>query len=102
MDVTTPAGTPLRAALDLQGPRPGGWTRPVWTLTWRRGSNADPGNPTAAMLSRFAAMRIRAASRDIPRAEDGTLPEAWFARRVARRSLSPPLLDLHPASRTCP
>jgi SRSO17 transposase len=48
------------------------------TVTWRRGSKADPANPTAAMRSRFAALRVRPANRDIPRAEDGTLPEVWL------------------------
>ena len=47
-------------------------------VTWRCGSKAHPDNPTAAMRSRFAALRIRPANRDIPRAEDGTLPEAWL------------------------
>ena len=44
------------------------------TVTWRHGSKTDPTNPTAAMRSRFAAMRVRPANRDIPRTEDGTLP----------------------------
>ena len=30
------------------------------------------------MRSRFLALRIRPANRDIPRADDGTLPEAWL------------------------
>jgi len=47
-------------------------------VTWRRGSKADPDNRTAAMRSRFAALRVRPANRDIARAEDGTLPEAWL------------------------
>ena len=37
-----------------------------------------PGNPTAAMTSRFLALRVRPANRDIPRAADGTLPECWL------------------------
>ncbi|MFC0454933.1 IS701 family transposase [Rhodococcus jostii] len=48
------------------------------TVTWRRGTKTDPDNPTAAMRSRFAAMRIRPANRDIPRAYDGTLPAVWL------------------------
>jgi SRSO17 transposase len=48
------------------------------TVTWRRGGKADPTNPTAAMRSRFAALRLRPANRDIPRADDGTLPELWL------------------------
>ncbi|MDM4719703.1 transposase [Micromonospora sp. WMMA1363] len=50
-------------------------TRPV---TWRHGSRRTRGNPTAAMRSRFLRLRIRPANRDIPRADDGTLPEAWL------------------------
>lgn len=49
--------------------------RPV---TWRDGTKTGPDNPTAAMSSRFLALRIRPANRDIDRAEDGTLPEAWL------------------------
>ena len=48
------------------------------TVTWRHGSKADPNNPTAAMRSRFAALRIRPANRDIPRGDDGTLPALWL------------------------
>ncbi|MFC9768789.1 transposase [Rhodococcus jostii] len=47
------------------------------TATWRKGSKADPTNPTAVMRSRFAVLRARPANRDIPRAEDGTLPAVW-------------------------
>ncbi|QYB00502.1 IS701 family transposase (plasmid) [Rhodococcus sp. USK10] len=50
----------------------------VRTVTWRQGTKTSPNNPTAAMRSRFAAMRIRPANRDIPRAEDGTLPAVWL------------------------
>jgi len=45
--------------------------RPV---TWRQGTQATKGNPTAVMTSCFAAIRVRPASRDIPRAADGGLP----------------------------
>ncbi|WP_009478742.1 IS701 family transposase [Rhodococcus sp. JVH1] len=48
------------------------------TVTWRRGSKTDPTNPTASMRSRFAVLRVRPANRDIPRAEDGTLPAVWL------------------------
>jgi SRSO17 transposase len=47
-------------------------------VTWRHGSKKAPGNRTAAMRSRFAALRVRPANRDIPRAPDGTLPECWL------------------------
>ena len=47
-------------------------------VTWRHGTKKEPGNRTAAMRSRFTALRVRPANRDIPRAEDGTLPERWL------------------------
>ena len=47
-------------------------------VTWRRGSRRTTSNPTAAMRSRFLRLRIRPANRDIPRAEDGALPEVWL------------------------
>jgi SRSO17 transposase len=47
-------------------------------VTWRQGSKKTSGNPTAKMRSRFLALRIRPANRDIPRAEDGSLPETWL------------------------
>ena len=47
-------------------------------VTWRHGTRATPNNPTAKMRSRFLALRIRPANRNIPRAEDGTLPECWL------------------------
>ena len=46
--------------------------------TWRHGTKTGPGNRTAAMKSRFLALRIRPANRDIPLNEDGSLPEAWM------------------------
>jgi SRSO17 transposase len=50
-------------------------TQPV---TWRQGTKATHGNPTAAMTSHFLAIRVRPASRRIPRADDGSLPECWL------------------------
>jgi SRSO17 transposase len=47
-------------------------------VTWRHGTKRTPGNRTAAMRSRFTALRVRPANRDIPRAEDGSLPECWL------------------------
>ncbi|MDE8667809.1 IS701 family transposase [Pseudarthrobacter sp. H3Y2-7] len=46
--------------------------------TWRHGTKNGPGNRTAAMKSRFLALRIRPANRDIPLNEDRSLPEAWM------------------------
>ncbi len=48
------------------------------SITWRHGSRASPGNPTAAMRSQFLAVRVRPANRDIPRDTDGSLPECWL------------------------
>lgn len=47
-------------------------------VTWRHGSRKTPGNPTAALRSRFVAVRVRPANRDIPRNPDGSLPECWL------------------------
>ena len=53
----------------------GDQARPV---TWRRGTKATRDNPDAAMTSHFIAIRVRPASRRIPRAPDGSLPESWL------------------------
>jgi SRSO17 transposase len=50
----------------------------VRPVTWRQGTKATNGNPDAIMTSRFLAIRVRPANRDIPRAEDGSLPECWL------------------------
>jgi SRSO17 transposase len=47
-------------------------------VTWRQGTRATKGNPTAAMTSHFLAIRVRPANRDIPRAADGSLPDCWL------------------------
>jgi SRSO17 transposase len=47
-------------------------------VTWRQGTRATRGNPTAAMTSCFVAIRVRPANRDIPRAADGSLPDCWL------------------------
>ena len=47
-------------------------------VTWRHGTKTTPANRTAAMRSRFLALRIRPANRDIPRGPDGTVPECWL------------------------
>ncbi|MEV0406991.1 transposase [Actinoallomurus sp. NPDC050550] len=47
-------------------------------VTWRQGSKKTKGNPTAKMRSRFTAIRVRPANRDIPEATDGSLPECWL------------------------
>ena len=48
------------------------------TVTWRHGTKTGPDNPAAAMRSRFLALRIRPANRDITPAADGSLPQAWL------------------------
>jgi SRSO17 transposase len=50
----------------------------VQPVTWRQGTRATTGNPTAAMTSCFAAIRVRPANRDIPRGNDGSLPDCWL------------------------
>ena len=50
----------------------------VQPVTWRQGTRATRGNPTATMTSWFLAIRVRPANRDIPRAADGSLPECWL------------------------
>ena len=50
----------------------------IQQVTWRQGTRATKGNPTAAMTSHFLAIRVRPANRDIPRADDGSLPECWL------------------------
>jgi SRSO17 transposase len=47
-------------------------------VTWRQGTKAAKGNPDAAMTSHFLAIRVRPASRRIPRATDGSLPDCWL------------------------
>jgi SRSO17 transposase len=47
-------------------------------VTWRQGTKATKGNPTAKTRSRFLAIRIRPANRNIPRADDGSLPQVWL------------------------
>jgi SRSO17 transposase len=50
----------------------------IQPVTWRQGTRATKGNPTAVMTSCFAAIRVRPANRDIPRADDGSLPDCWL------------------------
>lgn len=47
-------------------------------VTWRHGTKNTGTNKTAAMKSRFLALRVRPASRHIAPGEDGSLPEAWL------------------------
>ncbi len=43
-------------------------------VTWRDGTRRTRDNPHGEMRSRFAALRVRPANRDIPRGADGSLP----------------------------
>ena len=52
--------------------------RALHRVTWRHGSRKNADNPTAAMRSRFMALRVRPANRDIPRNPDGSLDECWL------------------------
>lgn len=47
-------------------------------VTWRHGARLSRANPTAAMRSRFLAVRVCPANRRIPRDTDGSLPEVWL------------------------
>lgn len=50
----------------------------VQPVAWRAGTRPTRGNPTATMRSQFLAIRVRPANRDIPRGDDGSLPERWL------------------------
>lgn len=50
----------------------------VQPVTWRQGTKVTRDNPAALMTSCFAAIRVRPASRRIPRAADGSLPGCWL------------------------
>jgi SRSO17 transposase len=79
-----PAAPSTLAALALAAGRPA-----LRRVTWRHGTHKHPGNPTAAMTSRFLALRVRPANRDIPRAPDGTLPECWLIAEWPPRKPEP-------------
>jgi SRSO17 transposase len=68
-----PEGPSTLAALAL-----GAGRRALRRVTWRHGTRKTAGNPTAAMTSRFLALRVRPANRGIPRDTDGSLPECWL------------------------
>src|SRR5487761_1789471 len=53
-------------------------------VTWRQGTKATRGNPSAAMTSWFLAIRVRPANRDIPRGRQQP------ARMLAARRMAPP------------
>ena len=47
-------------------------------VTWRHGTKVTPNNTLASMTSRFIALRVRPANRDLPRGDDGSLPAEWL------------------------
>jgi SRSO17 transposase len=47
-------------------------------ITWRRGTRTGPANRLASLTSKFLAVRIRPANRDIPLNADGSLPDEWL------------------------
>lgn len=47
-------------------------------VTWRLGTRKSKDNPTAAMTSKFLAIKVRPANREIPRNPDGSLPIRWL------------------------
>ncbi|ABD13573.1 transposase, IS4 family [Frankia casuarinae] len=48
------------------------------SVTWRHGTHRTPANPTAGMRSRFLALRVRPAGRNITRNPDRSLPVCWL------------------------
>jgi SRSO17 transposase len=52
--------------------------RALRQVTWRHGTKRSAGNPGAAMRSRFMAVRVRPANRNIARHDDGSLPDCWL------------------------
>jgi SRSO17 transposase len=50
----------------------------VRPVTWRQGTKTSTDNPEAAMTGCFLAIRVRPASRHIPRAADRSLPACWL------------------------
>lgn len=52
----------------------GAGRRALHQVTWRYGTKSVPSNRLASMTSRFIALRVRAANRDIPRAIQSPVP----------------------------
>ena len=74
----------------------------VQPVTWRQGTKATNGNPDAAMTSCFLAIRVRPANRDIPRAADGSLPDAGCWPNGRPKPTSPPTTGCPTCRRTPP
>jgi SRSO17 transposase len=71
-------------------------------VTWRQGTKATKGNPTAAMTSHFLAIRVRPANRDIPREPDGSLPACWLLAEWPPQADEPPITGYPPSPKTPP
>ena len=63
----------------------------IQPVTWRQGTRATKGNPTAAMTSHFLAIRVRPANRDIPRAAMAACRSAGCWPNGRPKPTSPPI-----------
>jgi DDE superfamily endonuclease len=61
----------------------------VRPVTWRQGTKAARGNPDALMTSNFLAIRVRPASRHIPREADRSFPACWLLAEWAPEAGEP-------------
>ena len=50
----------------------------IQPVTWRQGTKATRGNPTAAMTSHFLAIRVRPSGRHTARQADRSFPACWL------------------------
>ena len=58
-------------------------------VTWRHGTKTTPDNRVASMTSRFIALRVCPANRDIARADDGSLSAEWLLAEWPAGSTAP-------------
>jgi SRSO17 transposase len=65
-------------------------------VTWRQGTKATRGNPTAAMTSHFLAIRVRPANRDIPARPEAACPNAGCWPNGPPKPMSPPVTGWPP------
>jgi len=71
-------------------------------VTWRHGTHKTPANPTAGMRSRFLALRVRPAGRNITRNPDRSLPACWLLAEWPPASPNPPTTGCPPSPKTPP
>ena len=74
----------------------------IQQVTWRHGTKTTRANPDAAMTSHFIAIRVRPASRRIPRAADGSLLAAGCWPNGRPRPASPPTTGCLTCQKTLP